>query len=146
MRTIVHLSDIHFGRVDRNLIEPLARAVHEARPNLVVVSGDLTQHGRRREYRAARDFLLSLPGPQIVVPGNHDLPIFNPLARFTQPLGRFKHYITKNLFPFYEDDEIAAIGINTARSTMTKYGHISQRQLDTIRDMLSPVPAERLKI
>src|SRR5437588_6100938 len=117
MRTVVHLSDIHFGKIDRDLIEPLIRSVHEARPNLVVVSGDLTQHGRRKEYHEARDFLLSLPGPQIVVPGNHDMPIFNPIERFTRPMARFKRYITANLHPFYEDEEIAAIGINTARAT-----------------------------
>ncbi len=146
MRTIVHLSDIHFGKVDRNLIRPLIEAVHEIRPDLIVVSGDLTQRALRREYHAAREFLLALPGPQIVVPGNHDIPIWNPVARFAKPLALFKHFVTDNLFPFYEDEEIAAIGINTARSSTTKYGHISRRQLSIIREMLCPVSSERIKI
>jgi 3',5'-cyclic AMP phosphodiesterase CpdA len=146
MRTVVHLSDIHFGKVDHNLIEPLIRAVHEARPSVVVVSGDLTQRGRRQEYQAARDFLMSLPGPQIVVPGNHDVPIYSPIERFTRPLGRFKRYITPNLHPFFEDEELAVIGINTSRALRTKYGHISKTQVEVIRDRLCPIPHDRVKI
>ncbi|HEY3875338.1 MAG TPA: metallophosphoesterase family protein [Candidatus Kapabacteria bacterium] len=146
MRTIVHLSDIHFGKTDARTIQPLIRAVHQARPNLVIVSGDLTQRARRQEFLKARDFLHSLPGPQIVVPGNHDIPIFNPVERFTRPLGRFKEFILSNLFPFYEDEEIAVIGINTARSRSTKYGHINKNQLDRIRECLCLVPPDKLKI
>ena len=146
MRTIVHLSDVHFGKIDSDTINPLIREVHDAHPDLVVVSGDLTQRGRQREFVQARKFLLSLPGPQIVVPGNHDVPIWNPLVRFSRPLGRFKRYITNNLFPFFEDDEIAVLGINTARSTMTKYGHISRKQLAIIRETLCPVSADKIKI
>src|SRR4051812_19970691 len=146
MRTVVHLSDIHFGKVDQELIGPLIREVHAAHPDVVVVSGDLTQHGRRTEYHAARDFLMSLPGPQIVVPGNHDIPIFNPIERFTRPMSRFKRYITPNMYPSYEDEELAIVGINTARAHRTKYGHISKKQIEVIRDTLCPIPQERVKI
>src|SRR5665213_2310344 len=136
MRTIVHLSDIHFGKIDRATIEPLVRAVHEARPNLVVVSGDLTQSARLQEFQAARDFLHSLPGPQIIVPGNHDIPIWNPIERFARPLARFKRFVTPNLHPTYEDQEITAVGLNTARSRSTKYGHINRAQLAFVRAKL----------
>jgi 3',5'-cyclic AMP phosphodiesterase CpdA len=146
MRRIVHLSDIHFGGVDERLISPLVHAVHDVRPNLVVVSGDITQRGRRGEYRQAREFLMSLPGPQIVVPGNHDLPIYHPIERALRPMRRFRTFITPELMPFYVDDEIAAIGLNTARAMKTKYGHISREQLEKIQEMLCPIPEERLKI
>lgn len=146
MRTVVHLSDIHFGAVDPRLVAPLIRAVHAARPDLVVVSGDITQRGRRGEYRQAREFLLSLPGPQIVVPGNHDVPIYHPIERALRPMRRFRNFITPEMIPFYMDDEIAAIGINTARATKTKYGHISRSQLEKIQEMLCPIPEEHIKI
>ncbi|HET6402316.1 MAG TPA: metallophosphoesterase family protein [Candidatus Kapabacteria bacterium] len=146
MRTIIHLSDIHFGKIDRTTIEPLVRAVHEAQPDLVIVSGDLTQRALRKEFRAARDFLHSLPGPQIIVPGNHDIPIWNPIERFSRPLARFKHFITANLHPIYEDEEIAAVGLNTARSRSTKYGHINRAQLSFVREKLCPIPNDRIKI
>src|ERR1051326_5427996 len=70
MRKIVHLSDLHFGRVDEALIEPLVGAVVEAAPRLVVVSGDLTQRARESQFREARAFLDRLPRPQVVVPGS----------------------------------------------------------------------------
>ena len=57
MRTIVHLSDIHFGRVDSRLVAPLVSTIHTVAPNLVAISGDLTQRARRSEFQQARAFL-----------------------------------------------------------------------------------------
>ena len=72
MRTIIHLSDLHFGRVDQALLGPLHDLVHSIAPDVVVVSGDLTQRAKAEQFEEARAFLDTLPGPQIVVPGNHD--------------------------------------------------------------------------
>ena len=146
MRTIVHLSDIHFGKVDLRTIEPLLQAVREAQPHLVITSGDLTQQAHRKEFIQARKFLDALPHPQIVVPGNHDIPIWNPFERFTRPLDRFKQYISSNLHPTFVDKEIAVAGINTARSRSTKYGHINRSQLAFVREKLCPVSPDHLKI
>jgi len=82
MRTIVHLSDLHFGRIDPLLPEPLVESVEAVRPDLVAVSGDLTQRARTEEFEQARAFLDALPSPQIVVPGNHDVPLYNAYLRF----------------------------------------------------------------
>ena len=76
MRTLVHLSDLHFGRTDPAVIEPLLASVHAQRPDCVVVSGDLTQRAKPDEFRQARAFLGRLPEPQVVVPGNHDVPLY----------------------------------------------------------------------
>jgi 3',5'-cyclic AMP phosphodiesterase CpdA len=67
VRTIVHLSDLHFGRIDPELPPALQRAVVEAAPDLVVVSGDLTQRARLAEFKAAARFLEGLPTPQLTV-------------------------------------------------------------------------------
>jgi len=136
MRSLVHLSDIHFGRVDDEIVSPLIEAVKKINPDLVAVSGDLTQRARSHQFKQARAFLESLPAPQIVVPGNHDVPLHNVLARFTQPLGKYRHYITDDLRPFYYDDEIAVLGVNTARSLTIKGGRISERQVDWMRERL----------
>src|SRR5581483_11593321 len=69
MRTLVHLSDIHFGRVDYSTINPLVEAVRGVRPDLVAVSGDLTQRARATEFEEARAFLDALPSPEIAVLG-----------------------------------------------------------------------------
>ena len=81
MRTLVHLSDLHFGRVDAMLLDPLRDTVHALAPDLVVVSGDLTQRARRAQFAQAAAFLDALPGPQLVVPGNHDVPFYDVARR-----------------------------------------------------------------
>ena len=134
MRKIVHLSDLHFGRVNRSLIEPLIRIVREVEPDLVAVSGDLTQRARSHQFQQARSFLEALPKPQIVVPGNHDIPLHNVFARFIEPLTKYKRYITDDLQPAYEDEEMVTIGVNTARSLVFKGGRINQNQVARLRE------------
>jgi 3',5'-cyclic AMP phosphodiesterase CpdA len=130
MRTIVHLSDIHFGRVDARLLAPLVRLVHEIRPDLVAISGDLTQRARRRQFLQARAFLDQLPMPQLVVPGNHDLPLFNVAARFVDPYGGYRRYVSPDLEPVYEDAEMVAVGLNSARSLpFDGGGRLSEEQV-----------------
>src|SRR6478672_294522 len=107
MRTVVHISDIHFGRVDYAIVETLTANINEINPDIVVVSGDLTQRARSAQFIEARQFLDKLPKPQIVVPGNHDIPLHNVFARFLSPLEKYKKYITDDLEPFYADTEIA---------------------------------------
>ena len=87
MRTIVHVSDLHFGRVDEATAQPLVRQVKALQPHLIVVSGDLTQRARSGEFQDARRFLESLPQPQIVVPGNHDVPLWDVARRVFAPAG-----------------------------------------------------------
>src|ERR687889_1424872 len=116
MHRIIHLSDVHFGRTDPVVVAAVLALVRRMEPHLVVVSGDLTQRARAWQFREAREFLDALPRPQIVVPGNHDVPLYNVFARFFQPLDNYKEHITRDLEPFYADAEIAVLGVNTARS------------------------------
>ncbi|HEX8249207.1 MAG TPA: metallophosphoesterase [Pyrinomonadaceae bacterium] len=146
MRTLVHLSDIHFGRVDAAIIEPLIALVAELRPDVVAVSGDLTQRARSEQFQQARAFLDRLPAPQIVVPGNHDVPLYNIFARFLQPLDKYRRFITNDLEPFYADEEIAVLGINTARSLTFKGGRVNEEQVATMREKLCPLGVEVVKI
>ena len=140
MRTVVHLSDLHFGAIDESLLAPLADAVEAARPDLVVVSGDLTQRARSAQFRAAAAWLRTLPGPRLVVPGNHDVPLYDVLRRFLAPLARFRRHIEDEEFPYYEDGEIAAIGINTARSLTFKGGRINREQVAEVARRFAGLP------
>ena len=146
MRVLLHLSDLHFGRVDPATLGPLVAAVDTIHPDLVIVSGDLTQRARRSEFRAARDFLARLPKPQIAVPGNHDVPLYNVLFRFVRPLEGYRRHITDDLEPYYQDEEIAVIGINTARSLTFKGGRINERQVGRVRDRLCALPDGTVRI
>lgn len=136
MRTLVHLSDLHFGRIDTAIIDPLIATVSQLQPDVVVVSGDLTQRARPQQFKAARAFLDALPTPQIVVPGNHDVPLYNLFGRFVQRLSRYRRYITPDLEPFYADAEMAILGLNTARSLTFKGGRINVKQMARIRARL----------
>jgi 3',5'-cyclic AMP phosphodiesterase CpdA len=145
-RKIAHLSDIHFGRVDPQILDPLVEAVRRIAPDVVVVSGDLTQRARTEEFIAARAFLDRLPQPQIVVPGNHDVPLYNVYERFVERLERFQRYITPELEPCYVDDEIAVLGTNTARSLTWKGGRINPRQIARIKERLCALDKHVTKI
>ena len=146
MRTLVHLSDTHFGRVDYAIVERLKEKIEEINPHLIIVSGDLTQRARSHQFIEARKFLKSLPQPQLVVPGNHDVPLYNVFARFFTPLEKYKKYISKNLLPFYKDEKIAVIGVNTARSLTIKDGSINQKQVANIRRKMCDLDDKMLKI
>lgn len=137
MRTLVHLSDLHFGRVDPALLGPLRDLIHNVAPDVLVVSGDLTQRARSEQFEEARAFLDTLPGPQIVVPGNHDISLYNVFRRFVKPLDRYKRYITDDLDPVFVDDEIAVVGVNTARSLTIKDGRVNREQVGRIREQLA---------
>ena len=136
MRTIVHLSDLHFGRVNARLVEPLVKSISEISPDLIAVSGDLTQRARSHQFLEARAFLDRLPKPQIVVPGNHDIPLHNIYARFVGRLAKYRRYITDDLQPVYADEEMIVIGVNTARSLTFKGGRINELQVTGLRDKL----------
>jgi 3',5'-cyclic AMP phosphodiesterase CpdA len=130
LRLIAHLSDLHFGRVDSTVLPVLRATLAAMSPHLVVVSGDLTQRARRSEFRDARQFLASLPFSQLVVPGNHDVPLYNVLARWLSPLTRYREHISADLEPFFFDDEIAVLGINTARANTFNRGRVNARQIE----------------
>jgi 3',5'-cyclic AMP phosphodiesterase CpdA len=136
MRLLVHLSDLHFGRIEHELLQPLTRKIVELRPHLVVVSGDLTQRARVQQFQEARRFLDQLPKPQLVVPGNHDVPLYNLYQRFFRPLDKFRRFISADPDPAYVDEEIAVVGVNTARSLVFKGGRINEEQIERVRQHL----------
>lgn len=146
MRTLVHMSDLHFGRVDAALLEPLIALVARIDPDVVVISGDLTQRARSTEFKAARRFIDALPSPRIVVPGNHDVPLYNVVRRMLRPLSAYQRYITSDLAPCFIDDEIAVLGINTARSMVIKNGRINEEQIAVVREQFSGLGDEITKV
>lgn len=130
MRTIAHISDLHFGSIREDAEEALLNDLKAMKPSLIAVSGDLTQRALRRQFKRAREYLERLPSPFIVVPGNHDIPLFDVTRRFLLPLYRYKNYISTHLNPLYVDNEIAVLGVNTARSMKLENGKITKRQLE----------------
>lgn len=146
MRTLAHVSDLHFGRIDPAVIEPLLRRLGEIGPQLVAVSGDLTQRARARQFEEARAFLDRLKVPRLVVPGNHDVPLYRIWERLLSPLGKYKRHIGSDLEPAFVDDEIAVLGVNTARALTFKGGRINEEQIESLRRRLQALPASLTKV
>lgn len=133
MKTIAHISDLHFGKELPAVADALAADLAAQNPTLVVASGDFTQRARRAQFAAAQEYLARLPQPQLVVPGNHDVPLFDVARRFLSPLTRYCRYISDDLNPTYCDDQLLVVGLNTARSFTWKNGRISVAQIAALQ-------------
>ncbi len=93
---LLHLSDIHFGAEDRVALDAVASFAQRTQPDAVVVAGDITQSGRRREFEAARQWLDGLAFETIVAPGNHDTPVYHFPARVLRPFDRYAQFVGKH--------------------------------------------------
>ncbi len=146
MRLIAHISDLHFGYNDLKLALALARTLNELKPHVLVVSGDLVEHATNAEFTAARNFLDSLPTPQIIVPGNHDLAFYNLWRRFTEGLNKYRRYISKDTEPSFVDDEVAVVGADSAHLYPVKGGKITESQLGNLVDRFSKFPSNLIRV
>lgn len=137
MARLIHLSDLHFGAHDPNLVDAVAARVDEEKPNLVVISGDFTQRARTEQFEQACQFLdrLREAGHDVLaVPGNHDVPLYDVFRRFLSPLTRYKRFIDDVLCPFHELPGATVLGINTTRSLTFSEGRINEEQVQFIRE------------
>lgn len=136
MKRIAHISDLHFGRIAPGIVEGLLRDLDCCRADLVVVSGDLTQRAREGQFIRARAFLDRIAAPKLIVPGNHDIPLYNAARRFLSPLDCYRRHITDDLSPVYRNEGIAVFGVNTTRCFPVVMGRISDRQIaDVCREL-----------
>lgn len=146
MRTIAHVSDLHFGRIDPAASAALGAALRSLKPDLVIVSGDLTQRARSEQFREAAEFLAGLATPVLAVPGNHDVPLWHALARFLWPYHGYRRHIAVELEPVHEDAELLVLGLNSARSLAFYGGRLNSEQVGRAVERLRHAGRERLKI
>lgn len=146
MRTLVHLSDLHFGRTDPELVTALQEVLKTLSPDLIIVSGDFTMRAKRHEFLDARAFLDGLPSPWLGVPGNHDIQLYDLYGRFVQPLRRYTRYISSVVEPYYFDPELAVVSVNTARSLTVAGGRISREQVERICRQIREAGKEAVRI
>jgi 3',5'-cyclic AMP phosphodiesterase CpdA len=132
MKLVAHISDPHFGTQDKRVCRALVEELGELEPACVVVSGDLTQRGRRRQFRQAHRWLESLGLPYLTVPGNHDIPLYDVFTRFLRPRERYLTYINDDLTPCFADDTLVIAGIDTTKSFTTKHGKVTREAIDQV--------------
>lgn len=141
MRRVVHVSDLHFGTVRKGIVESLVSDVRDFEPDLVVVTGDLTQRATDQQFEDARKFLQALKVPQLVIPGNHDIaPLYHPLRRLFRPFAGFRRHLSIELDTVFADDQLLVIGLNTVQPLRWKEGAISRRQLSLIAEQADRHP------
>ena len=146
--TLAHISDIHFGRLAHAaIVKALTDDIHAAEPDLVVISGDLTQRARVSQFKAAAEMIASLKPPVMVVPGNHDVPAwYRPWTRLINPHGRFEELISAELQPTFENGSMAVAGINTAHGMTIKGGKVSAEQIAFVRSFFKNAAANAFRV
>ncbi len=103
--------------------------VADRRPDLVVVSGDLTQRAKPLQFRQARRFLEGLGPPFLAVPGNHDVPMYRVWERLLDRYGAYRRHFSPDLEPSFRDAELEVVGFNTAFNLTIEDGRFTARQL-----------------
>jgi 3',5'-cyclic AMP phosphodiesterase CpdA len=144
MTVIAHISDLHFGAHDPAIVDGLVAELNTDRPDLVAISGDLTQYATRGEYAQARAFITRLHSPVLAVPGNHDLPQFNLPERFADPYARWTATIAPETEPTWSDGTVAVLGVNSAHRAGWHWdwsrGRIGRKHLQRVLDRLAALP------
>jgi 3',5'-cyclic AMP phosphodiesterase CpdA len=151
MKRLLHLSDPHFGAADSAIATAFIEAAGELKPDLTILSGDLSMKARRSELNQAADFIRQLPTPLVVIPGNHDIPYFNhPYDRFFRPFRRYQQRIHPEVEPMFRDEFFDVMCLNSPRPfgfhTDWSDGRLSNDQISRIAPHFEKTSAHALKI
>lgn len=147
MSLVLQVSDTHFGTERAHVVEAVQALAAELKPDLVVLSGDITQRARRAQFAAARRFAERLNARALlVIPGNHDIPLLNLWARIANPYGSYAEAFGTELEPSYESDHLLVIGVNTTRARRHKHGEVSPAQVERVSARLRRSPRGQLRI
>lgn len=147
--SVMQISDLHFGSPFLpEVAEAALASCHRLAPNVLVVSGDLTQRARREQFEAARDYLARFPNiPRLVIPGNHDVPLYDVARRLGDPHRLYREIISPNLNPVLHVPGAVFVGIDsTAPRTAISNGRIRSWQLEFVERTLLEAPADAMRI
>lgn len=146
MSTLLQISDTHFGTDQAPVAEALIGLARRMRPDVVVLSGDITQRARRAQFRAARTFADRLGAPVLAIPGNHDIPLFDLWARLQRPYARYSAAFGPELEPLFRSDDLFIVGLNTTRAWRHKHGEVSAQQVDRVARLAQGAEPAQLRI
>lgn len=146
---LLHISDLHFGPpFVPSVAEALLETVPSLSPDAIVVSGDLTQRAKRQQFEACKDFFGRLPDkPLLVVPGNHDVPLYRVYERLFKPLALYREIIHPNLNPVLQVGDVVLAGLDsTAPHSAISNGRIHRKQLRHCQTVFAAVPEDLTRI
>ncbi|MDO8909781.1 MAG: metallophosphoesterase [Pseudohongiella sp.] len=146
MIRLLQISDTHFGTERPAVMDAIRALCQLQKPELVILSGDITQRARRAQFAAAREFTDQLDAPLLSVPGNHDLPLFNLFARLSNPYRNYRRYFGDELEPEFETDQVLVIGVNSTRPGRHKNGELSDEQIERVARRLRQASSTQLRV
>ncbi len=144
MTVVLQVSDPHFGTERPAVMAALEALVRSQRPDVLLMTGDITQRARPEEFAAARVFVDRLAVPAtLVLPGNHDIPLFNLWARIWDPYARFRKVFGHSLEREFDSPQALVLTLNTTRWYRHTDGEIAQSQIDRVaRRLANATPAQ----
>jgi 3',5'-cyclic AMP phosphodiesterase CpdA len=148
-RRILHLSDIHFGPKHLPAVsEAIARAAESERPDLVIISGDLSQRAKPAQFQEAKAYVerLGAIAPVLAVPGNHDVPLWRVWERLFAPYGAYRRHFAYELEPAFRDESLLVVGINTSQAFAFKGGRVRARRLREVEHELASATPGQFRI
>ena len=141
---IIQISDPHFGTTTEAKKQALLDSIHEIEPNLILLSGDITQRATEEQFHEARAFVEKLaPIDVITVPGNHDISLWNVAKRLLNPYGDFKHAFGGKLDHRWAKGSIEVIGLNSTSSFRHTQGDLLDADFEKLKSF-SPDTSVRL--
>jgi 3',5'-cyclic AMP phosphodiesterase CpdA len=146
MSVLLQISDPHFGTEQSPVVEALVALARQQRPDLLVLSGDITQRARPAQFRAARAFIDRLGVPVLAVPGNHDIPLFDLWTRLRRPYARHIAAFGSDLEPVHCSTDLMVVCVNTTRAWRHKHGEVSGLQIDRVARTLAGAGASQLRV
>lgn len=146
MSVLLQISDTHFGTERPQVVEALVVLALQQRPDLVVLSGDITQRAHSAQFRAARAFVDRLGAPLLAIPGNHDIALFDLWSRLLSPYARHVAAFGHELEPVHAADDMLVIGVNTTRPWRHKNGELSSAQVDRVAALLESARPRQLRV
>jgi 3',5'-cyclic AMP phosphodiesterase CpdA len=147
MSVVMQISDTHFGTEQADVVEALLCLFREEKPELVILSGDITQRARRSQFAAARAFVDRLaPTPLLAIPGNHDIPLLNMGMRLLAPYANYSRAFGDDLEPEFSAPNLLVMGVNTTRPYKHADGEVSVAQVQRVAARLMQAAPEQLRI
>lgn len=147
MSILLQVSDTHFGTERAPVVGALLALAAAERPDVLVLSGDITQRARRAQFDAARALVEAIGARHLVaIPGNHDVPLYNLAARLLDPYGGYARAFGAELEPACETDDLLVLGVNTTRARRHKHGEVSRAQIERVAQRLREAPPHKLRV
>ena len=147
MTLLLQVSDTHFGTERPEVVEALVALARSRRPDVLVLSGDITQRARRVQFDAAARLCDRLGiATRLVMPGNHDIALFDVGTRLFRPYRLFHEFFGDDLAPVIDRPDLLVIGVNTTRAWRHKHGEVSAKQISNVSTRLRASPPAQLRI